>query len=217
MKTWQKVAMGCGGLGCAGFIGLFVTLVMSGSLSEYEKLGREHREQQARAAQPSVEATGPTSHVEKSPQPSKPAEAVEEQAKASIPPFVMEENGEPVTLSRYVFRAHFGNEDNPESQKGQVFPEREGVVGWVASRNIEGDEQRYTIYEYRTDNPHVEFAVELQSGDSLTLPGRSPRPGCYRYLGILEGKNAMGNPVPVMLFRREPFDHPLCASTLPST
>jgi hypothetical protein len=83
----------------------------------------------------------------------------------------------------------------------------------VASRNIEGDGQRYTIYEYRTDNPHVEFAVELQSGDSLTLPGRSPRPGCYRYLGILEGKSAMGNPVPVMLFRRELFDHPLCATS----
>jgi hypothetical protein len=215
MKTWQKVTTGCSGLGCAGFIGLFVIAALSGSLSEYEKLGREHREQQehqAGAVKPSVEATGSTSSIEESSQPTKPTEAVE-QAKPAPPPFVLEENGEPVTLSRYVFRAHFGNKDDPESQKGQVFPERDGVVGWVASRNIEGDGQRYTIYEYRTDNPHVEFAVELQSGASLILPGRSPQPGCYRYLGILEGKSAMGNPVPVMLFRREPFDHPLCASS----
>jgi hypothetical protein len=207
MKTWQKVATGCGGLGCAGLVGLFVLAALSGSLGEHEKRGREYREQkerQAGAVEPSVSATASTSSTVDPPQ------SAEEPAKLEPPPFEMEENGEPLTLTRHVFRVHLGNED-PTSQEQRVFPERDGVVAWVASRNIEGDGRRYTIYEYRTGDPHVEFAVELRSGDPLALPGRSPRPGCYRYLGILEGKSVLGNPVPVMLFRRESFDHPLCA------
>src|SRR5215213_665240 len=138
MKTWQKVAVGCGGLGCAGLTGLFVLALLSGSLSEYEKRGREYREQkekQAGAVEPSARDEGSTSPAVKPPQAVESPQVEEspqavEQASPEPPPFVMEENGEPITLSRYVFRTHFDNEDSG-SQEQQVFPEGDGVVGWV--------------------------------------------------------------------------------------
>jgi hypothetical protein len=205
MKTWHKALLGCGGLGCTGLVGLFALAVLSGSLGEYEKRGRAYREHQEHQ----TGETGTTAEPETKAEPSEPstvAPPVVEPVRPEPPPFVME-HGEPMTLTRWVFRVHLDQGD-PASLERRVFPEREGVVAWVASRNVEGDGRRFAIYEYTANDPHIEFAVESQK---LVLPGRNPKPGCYRYLGILEGKSFLGNPVPVMLFRWEFFDHPLCA------
>lgn len=183
MKTWQKVGLGCGGLGCLGIIGIvvLVLLIPSEFIQDMERRGREHREKE---------------------EPARKSEVTE------LP--LMTENGQPMSLTRWVFRVRFDQTD-PQTGEGKIFPETEAMMAWVATHNVEGKEgKRYAMYKYRAERTDVGFAIETRTG-SLPMPGQSPRPGCYRYLGILEGRTALGTLTSTMLFRMESLDHPLCS------
>jgi hypothetical protein len=204
MKTWMKVLAGCGGLGCLATIGLVVLVLALPDhfASDVERIGRERREREEREQEARWQADL-EERLERA------AKAGEEARTRLVDLFVRDEHarGGFVTLTQHVFDVHYGHQDSSLGTDN-LFPAH-WPVEWEAVQVIDASDSRhYAIYRHRSDGLDTRFAVRL-TDPRLPLLGHSPESGCYRYLGLMEGKGRHGI-VPFMVFERTSHKDPLC-------
>lgn len=205
-ETWAKVFAGCSVLACVAVIGL-VALILAlpeptpEQRAQWETEDRQRREERREREEQDRQAEQERLERAAEERLERAARAAEEARARLVASFFG------TSLTQHVLHVHYGAQDSSLGM-GKLFPARWSME-WEAVQVIDAsDGRRYAIYRLRGDRRDIRFAARLTSS-RLPLLGTHPESGCYRYLGLMEGKGRHGI-VPFMVFEREPIDDPLC-------
>jgi len=209
MRTRTKLMLGCGGVGSLSILGLVLlaALIPDDFVAEAERRGREHRQQQEREEQAAKEAEEEARKArevaEYQETLSRYQEGFEQARRRFEASLVPGADGQPLMLWDVVTHAATGGDISEYA--GRIFP-APAAPSWAVSQNLDG----YAIYRFRYPTRGVLSEVQIAVRSAPVMQGQALPAACYKYLGMIEARNLIGNPVPVMSFERLGIEDPPC-------